>query len=235
MLSPLQLLTAAKCGKYSYMCCLSRDQFVELAIVTRGMSTSELTNMYEVICACTVPGAGGLQDNGARPLTPGQRSVCTQKFVDSMCTDSITTLLVIVDNAVSAVLVLGAAALPPPLRIALMELSVLTEMWKQACTAEGFTEEIIKGMCKVLRDVGSAIPLIPDAAASTLKPLLDFVGLESVTRFVSECCNAPEIIAAAMPPWAADVDAFRRAPSGGIVPAFWVHLPPETILTSTPA
>jgi hypothetical protein len=204
----------------------------------RDMSTEDIELAYQAFCGCATPpsqtGDGGGGSTVVIPDNPAARHDCARKFVETMCRDEIMTGLVVANNAMQAALLLGWAKIPMGARNTLLAFAVVMEAWEGACSAQTITDSALAALCKLHREVLSLSDYIPDIAAGVLAPLLSWLGADTISNFIRECCSDAKIAATPLPAYYMDPEGWRNDPSNAaLVPAYFQYIPPMATPVAT--
>jgi hypothetical protein len=200
MISAIQLLIDARCGRLTWLCCLTADQFIEVRDLFDGMSDTDLRTMHETICACAV--VASPQNGGAGGTTPTDTMDCSKIFEETMCDNEAVLAVAIAAKEAIDLVLLGAVAVPlPQAKVvvpALYALANVLEGWTYACALEGITHETLHGICNAVtavRDSYNSWGLL----AMPLKPVEWLLESSGFAEFVNMCCDDAAVQAAQIP------------------------------------
>jgi hypothetical protein len=147
MISYVRMLRAAKCGELSFMCCMTKQQVLQLRGILENMDDDDVDLLYQVICGCDVgsgTGTGGGGGGGVPTPTPTPGDVCTQKLLDVACS---ATGQMMIEGAKTAGVAALAAAPTPEIKAAIGLVLAALEALDLACENKQMTKEMLNKVC----------------------------------------------------------------------------------------
>jgi hypothetical protein len=210
MLSFAKMVMRAKCGELSYICCLSKEQMVDLHHVLDGMNDEEVSDLFRYVCACTVRTGGAPltlppgTTSPTTPVTPG--TGCVQKVGQVLCESWVSDAVSLAQLGITSAIVL--ATINPKLKKLLIAADAMITAITAGCADKNVTTELVQGVCAVWmkieewRNVTGVLGII-------LAPVLGLFG-GALVLALHECCNATPVSTNALPSWAQDLPGPRE-------------------------
>lgn len=232
----IELIKKIRCGELNYICCLTADQMIELRDGLRGMEDDDIRLIYKSTCACNASISG--TDMGASTPSGGAAgeataSNCRDKFVSTMCSQTIQTTIALVDEAIGAIAVAGGVTgkLPGSTVKKLLALSAAFSAWRLACETKSVTAEVLHGICMAYNGAKSIISLLPGNLDATIaNAFTSFFNLQDVVATINQCCNSPELASTTPPAWSDDPVTYILASASANSPdqgSWWGNLPSD--------
>jgi len=146
VISYVRMLRAAKCGELSYMCCMTKQQVLQLRGVLAGMDDDDVDLLYQVICGCDVNGGGGGGGGGGGVPTPTPTpgDACAQKLLDVACS---STGQIMIQGAKTAGVAALAAAPTPEIKLLIGLVLAAVETLDLACENKQMTKDMLNKVC----------------------------------------------------------------------------------------
>lgn len=180
------------CGHFSYACCLTPAQAIELTGVLSGATPGEVADFFRFICSCAAPGVqgGGSTTPTSPPGQPGPSDQCVSRFNTAICNPDTRGRLQQLSNALAAVLS-GPSPLPADLKARLQTLKTNVDGLLFACqTGSAMVQKgVIIEFCSQLDAVKAKAMEMPDWLRSMARSLL-ISGLSTeLLLSLKECCG----------------------------------------------
>jgi hypothetical protein len=163
-----ELLSAAMCGKLQFVCCLSRDQLIELREILEGMSAADITLLHTMACGCAAaipggsvlppplplpwdpnfPGGGGSSPGGpAQPAPPAgpDYAACAGTLSSIFCSTVGEAMLTAAQAALGAVAIVD---FEPASALFITGLIAALEMIDDQCDTGGIQPATVQTLCE---------------------------------------------------------------------------------------